>query len=147
MILDVLDNADRYAALNPRFPAAFAFLRRPDLADLPVGRIDLEDGLYAVVAKGPGRSPGDALIETHDLYIDLAYVIAGTDRIGWKARRDLGPAAEAPDPRADVAFYADPPTHWTDVAPGMIAAYFPEDAHMPMISDNEIHKIIMKVRV
>jgi beta-galactosidase beta subunit len=29
----------------------------------------------------------------------------------------------------------------------MIAAYFPEDAHMPMISDGDIHKIIMKVRV
>jgi YhcH/YjgK/YiaL family protein len=111
MILDVLDNADRYADLNPRFAAAFAFLRRQDLSELPVGRIDLADGLYAVVAKGPGRKPEDALIETHDQYIDLAYVISGTDVIGWKARRDLGPAIEAPDPRADVAFYrTSPPT-------------------------------------
>jgi YhcH/YjgK/YiaL family protein len=147
MILDVLDNADRYADLNPRFAAAFAFLRRQDLSELPVGRIDLADGLYAVVAKGPGRKPEDALIETHDQYIDLAYVISGTDVIGWKARRDLGPAIEAPDPRADVAFYEDKPTHWAEVRPGMIAAYFPEDAHMPMISDGDIHKIIMKVRV
>ncbi|WP_338670108.1 YhcH/YjgK/YiaL family protein [Pseudodesulfovibrio methanolicus] len=147
MILDVLDNADLYADLNPRFPTAFAFLRRPDLADLPVGRIDMEDGLYAVVAKGPGRKPEEALIETHDQYIDLAYVIAGTDTIGWKARRDLGPAVEASDPRADVAFYRDRPTHWAEVLPGMIAAYFPQDAHMPMISNAEIHKIIMKVRV
>ena len=147
MILDILDNADLYADLNPRFPAAFDFLRRPDLGELPVGRIDLEDGLYAVVAKGPGRKAEDALIETHDHYIDLAYVIAGTDNIGWKARRALGPAVEAPDPRSDVAFYKDKPTHWAEVRPGMIAAYFPEDAHMPMISDAEIHKIIMKVRV
>ncbi|WP_319583860.1 YhcH/YjgK/YiaL family protein [uncultured Pseudodesulfovibrio sp.] len=147
MILDILDNADLYADLNPRFPAAFAFLRRPDLAELPVGRIDLEDGLYAVVAKGPGRNAEDALIETHDQYIDLAYVIAGTDSIGWKARRDLGKAVDASDPRNDVAFYEDRPTHWAEVQPGMIAAYFPEDAHMPMISDAEIHKIIMKVRV
>jgi YhcH/YjgK/YiaL family protein len=147
MILDILENAERYETLNPRFPAAFAFLRRADLAELPAGRVDLEDGLYAMVAKGPGRNPEDALIETHDHYIDLAYVIAGTDSIGWKARRDLGPAVEAPDPRADVAFYQDKPTHWAEVAPGMIAAYFPEDAHMPMISDGEIHKIIMKVRI
>ncbi|WP_272700615.1 YhcH/YjgK/YiaL family protein [Desulfovibrio sp. Fe33] len=147
MILDDLNAADLYAALNPRFPAAFAFLRRPDLADLPTGRIDLEDGLYAVVAKGPGRKAEDALIETHDHYIDLAYVISGTDNIGWKARRDLGPSVEASDPRSDVAFYSDAPTHWAEVLPGMIAVYFPEDAHMPMISDGEIHKIIMKVRV
>jgi len=147
MILDILENADLYAGLNPRFPAAFAFLRRPDLAELPLGRMNLEDGLYAVVAKGPGRKAEDALIETHDHYIDLAYVIDGTDNIGWKARRDLGPSVEASDPRNDVAFYADAPTHWAEVLPGMIAVYFPEDAHMPMISDGEIHKIIMKVRV
>ena len=147
MILDVLTNADRYAGLNPRFPAAIAFLRRPDLAELEPGRIDLEDGLYAVIAKGPGRKVGDALIETHDQYIDLAYGISGTDTIGWKARRDLGPTTEASDPRNDVAFYHDAPTHWAEVAPGMIAVYFPEDAHMPMISDGEVHKVIMKVRV
>jgi YhcH/YjgK/YiaL family protein len=147
MIIDCLDNADLYACLNPRFPAAFDFLRRPDLADLPPGRIDIEDGLYAVVAKGPGRKPEDALIETHDHYIDLAYVISGTDTIGWKARRDLGLSVDAPDPRADVDFYEDEPTHWSEVRPGMIAAYFPEDAHMPMISNAEIHKIIMKVRI
>ncbi|WP_316901310.1 YhcH/YjgK/YiaL family protein [Pseudodesulfovibrio indicus] len=147
MIIDILDNADLYADLNPRFPAAFAFLRRPDLAELPTGRHDLEDGLYAMIAKGPGRKVEDALIETHDQYIDLAYTIGGTDRIGWKARRDLGPAVEAPDPRGDVAFYRDAPTHWSEVGPGMIAIYFPQDAHMPFISEEELHKIVVKIRV
>jgi YhcH/YjgK/YiaL family protein len=146
MIIDILDNADLYAGLNPRFPAAFAFLRRADLAELPEGRHDLEDGLYAMIAKGPGRKVEDALIETHDHYIDLAYLVSGVDRIGWKPRRDLGPTMEAPDPRSDVAFYADAPTHWSEVGPGMIAAYFPEDAHMPMIGDNEMHKIVVKIR-
>jgi YhcH/YjgK/YiaL family protein len=134
MIIDILDNADLYAGLNPRFPAAFAFLRRADLAELPEGRHDLEDGLYAMIAKGPGRKVEDALIETHDHYIDLAYLVSGVDRIGWKPRRDL-------------AFYADAPTHWSEVGPGMIAAYFPEDAHMPMIGDNEMHKIVVKIRI
>ena len=53
---------------------------------------------------------------------------------------------EASDPRNDVAFYADAPTHWSEVGPGMIAVYLPEDAHMPMIADHEVHKVIMKVR-
>ena len=34
MILDYLDNWERYAALHPGFPAAFEFLKRRDLADL-----------------------------------------------------------------------------------------------------------------
>jgi len=147
MILDTLAHADRYAALNPRFQAAFDFLRRTDLAALPVGRVDIDGPLYAMVAKGPGRTPMDALMETHDRYIDIHHVLSGCETIGWKARTDLGPTTEEPDPRTDVAFYRDKPEAWTTLAPGMIAIHFPEDAHMPMLSGGEIHKVVVKVPV
>ncbi len=148
MILDILDNADQYAALHPRFGAAFAFLRKPDLAELPEGRLNLVgDSLYAVVVKGPGRTPENAFIETHDHYIDIQFVLEGKDSIGWKARCELGPATEASDPRSDVQFYKDAPTVWSEVNSGMLGIYFPEDAHMPMISDNDLHKVIVKVRI
>ncbi|BDQ35384.1 YhcH/YjgK/YiaL family protein [Pseudodesulfovibrio portus] len=147
MILDILDNADFYVPLNPHLATAFAFLRRPDLAQLETGRHEVDDDVYAVVARGKGRKVEDALIETHDHYLDLQYVISGTDTMGWKARRDLGPTTEAYDPRSDVAFYKDAPTAWAEVAPGAFAIFFPEDAHLPMISDGELHKVIMKVRV
>ena len=38
MILNILTEADRYGALIPGLAAAFAFLRRPDLAELANGR-------------------------------------------------------------------------------------------------------------
>ena len=147
MILDTLDNADAYASLNPHFAAAFAFLRRKGLDRLPEGRHEVDgDAVYAVVAKGMGRKPEDALIETHDLYIDIQYVLHGTDTMGWKTRRDLGPETDASDLRNDVAFYQDKPTSWCAVQPGMLAIFFPEDGHLPMISDGELHKVIVKVK-
>ncbi|MBG0791697.1 MAG: YhcH/YjgK/YiaL family protein [Desulfovibrionaceae bacterium] len=148
MILDTLDNANAYAALNPHFKTAFAFLRRAELAELAEGRHEVDgDNVYAVVAKGRGRKPEDALIETHDRYIDIQYVLDGTDTMGFKPRRDLGPATDASDPRSDAAFYADAPTTWCAVTPGMLAIFFPEDGHLPMISDGELHKVIVKVAV
>lgn len=148
MIIDVLENAASYDALNPHFAKAFAFLRRKDLAQLPVGRHDVDgDAIYAVVAMGPGRTPETALIETHDHYVDIQFVLSGTDSIGWKARKDLGPETDATDPRNDVAFYKDAPTVWSAVTSGMFGIYFPEDAHMPMISDGDLHKVIMKVAI
>jgi len=36
MILDALENAHRYLALNKGFAKAFEFLLRPDLKELPV---------------------------------------------------------------------------------------------------------------
>ncbi|CCH48025.1 YhcH/YjgK/YiaL family protein [Pseudodesulfovibrio piezophilus] len=146
MIIDILKNASDYVALNPHFAKAFAFLNREDLADLEVGRHDVDgQNVYAVVAKGHGRKAEEALIETHDHYIDIQFVLRGTDSIGWKARHDLGPTIQASDPRSDVDFYEDPPTHWTDITPGMLGIYFPEDGHMPMISEGELHKVIVKV--
>lgn len=147
MILDILDNSELYLPLNPNLAGAFEFLRRPGLTELEPGRHEVGADIYAMMAKGKGRKPEDALIETHDRYLDLQYVISGMDTMGWKPRRDLGPAVHAPDPRGDVAFYRDEPTVWTRVSPGMFIIFFPEDAHMPLISDGEIHKVIMKVRV
>jgi YhcH/YjgK/YiaL family protein len=146
MILDILDNADRYVELNTRFQAAMNFLRRSDLGELPTGRMEIDgNGLYAVVIKGPGRSPMDALIETHDRYIDIQYLISGDETIGWKARRDLGEPTDATDPRNDVTFYPDKPVSWTALTPGMMGIYFPEDAHMPMLTGGEVHKVVVKV--
>ncbi|QGY41643.1 DUF386 family protein [Pseudodesulfovibrio cashew] len=148
MILDVLENADAYVAMNPHFTKAFAFLRQPGLDRLAEGRHEVDgENVYAVVAMGPGRKPENALIETHDRYIDIQFVLKGMDTIGWKARKDLGPATEASDPRSDVAFYPDAPSVWTPVGPGMFGIYFPEDGHLPMISEGELHKVIMKVAV
>nr|WP_155932338.1 YhcH/YjgK/YiaL family protein [Pseudodesulfovibrio alkaliphilus] len=145
--MDTLANADRYAALNPRFRAAFDFLRRSDLSALPLGRVDIDGPLYAMIAKGSGRTPMEALMETHDHYIDIHHVLSGCETIGWKARPDLGPATAETDTRTDVAFYHDKPEAWTTVSPGMIAIHFPEDAHMPMLSGGEVHKVVVKVPV
>jgi len=148
MILDTLENADRYASLHPNFARAFAFLRRTDLADLPVGRVEIDgDALFAFIAMGHGRKPDEGQIETHDNYIDIQFVIEGTDSIGWKARTDLGAPNAASRPADDVAFYDDAPTAWSPIKPGTFGVYFPEDGHLPMISDGHLHKAIVKVAI
>lgn len=146
MIIDVLENASFYEGLNPHFAKAFAFLRQADLPDMLIGRHEVDgDNVYAVVAKGMGRVPEDALIETHDNYIDIQFVVSGTDSIGWKTRKDLGDPSGQYDTNSDVTFYKDAPTAWSAIGSGTFGIYFPEDAHMPMISDGELHKVIMKV--
>ncbi|MGL1863847.1 MAG: YhcH/YjgK/YiaL family protein [Pseudodesulfovibrio sp.] len=148
MILDTLENIEAYASLNPNFATAFAFLRDTDLAQLPIGKNEIDgDKVYAVGIKGPGRKPDEGLLETHDKYIDIQLVLRGVDTMGWKARKDLGPTTDASDPRNDVAFYSDKPDAWTVVKAGMFAIYFPEDAHLPMISDGELHKVVVKIKV
>ena len=48
MVLDTLENADAYNALNSGFAKAFEFLRRNDLAQLDEGRHEIDgERVYA----------------------------------------------------------------------------------------------------
>lgn len=148
MIIDTLKNADTYVALNHRFATAFAMLRRANIALFPEGRLEIDgDEIYANIIKGPGRTPEEGKLETHDKYIDIQYVLSGTDTIGWKPRHDLAQPVNQPDPRDDVAFYDDEPDAWLTLRPGTFAICFPEDGHMPMISEDVLHKVVVKVAV
>lgn len=146
MILDTLENAEKYIALHRGFAAAFAFLGRPDLRDLPVGKHEIDaDRVYAIVAKEPGRRKEDAQLETHDRHIDIQFILSGTDTMGWKPKSSCRQPAKEYDEVKDIEFFSDEPDAWIAVRPGAFAIFFPEDAHLPLISDGLIHKVIVKV--
>jgi biofilm protein TabA len=148
MILDTLDNAGRYAALHPAFADAFAFLRRPDLASLAIGRHEIDgERLYATVADGPGKRREAGRLEAHDRHVDVQLALGGVDEMGWKPRASCSKPAGECDPEKDVRFFADAPDAWVAVRPGQFAVFFPEDAHLPMVSEGRIRKVVVKVRV
>lgn len=148
MIVDTLAHAHRYLPLSQGFKKAFDFLNRPDLKDLPVDRHAIEDDLiFAIVAREPGRKKADAQLETHEKYIDIQMVLEGIDNMGWKPKSSCQSPAGEYDPERDLQFFKDGPDILVPVKPGMYAIFFPEDAHMPLISDSQIHKVIVKIAV
>lgn len=148
MILDVLENAHRYLPLNKGFAKAIEFLLRPDLKELPAGKYEIDgDRVYATASKDPGRKKEDALLETHEKYIDIQLVLAGTDDMGWKPRSSCKQPSGEYDQKRDVQLFADEPEAWLSTESGSFAIFFPEDAHMPLISSGQLHKVVVKVAV
>lgn len=148
MIYDILENSGRYAALYDGFAEAFAFLRRPDLRELAVDKYLINgDCVFAMVTKDQGRDMDEAQLEAHQKYIDIQMVLDGLDGMGWRPKYLCRQPVGAYDPDEDIAFFADPPAAWLPVAPGMFAVFFPEDAHLPLISSGMIHKVVVKVAV
>ena len=148
MILDTIGNAGRYAGIHDGFRKAFEFLSQADPGSLSTGRVEIEgDRLFAIVSRGPGRGRRGARLEAHAKYIDVQYVVSGTDMTGWKpvsaCLRPAGPL----DADKDIRFFEDDPVTWIAVHPGSFAVFFPDDAHMPLLSGGEIHKIVVKVAV
>ena len=148
MILDDLENAHRYMDLHKGFAEAFTFLARADLHELPEDKYAIDrDRVFAIVARDPGRKKEEAQLETHEAYIDIQFILSGIDEMGWKPKPSCKQPTGAYDPVTDLQFFADEPDAWLPVHPGAFAIFFPEDAHMPLISSGNIHKVIVKIAV
>jgi YhcH/YjgK/YiaL family protein len=148
MIFDTLENAKKYETLHKNFPKAFQFLQQAGLSELAEGKYPIDgDAVFAIVAKDQGRSKEGAQIEIHNKYIDIQLVLRGTDEMGWRSRTTCMEAVAPYDPEADIQFFTDPPTTWFVTQPGQFAIFFPEDAHLPLIACDIIHKVIMKIAV
>jgi biofilm protein TabA len=148
MILDVLENAQRYLPLHKGFAKAFEFLVRADLQELPEGKYEIDgESVYAIVAIDPGRQTEDAMLETHEKYIDIQLVLEGTDNMGWRPKLSCEEPTGRYDEESDLQLFADTPDAWLATQSGAFAIFFPEDAHMPLISSGQIHKVVVKIAV
>ena len=139
----------RYAALNPHFGKAFAFLRSPDLANLKPGRYEIDgDNCWATIADVSLTPLAGAKVEAHRKYIDIQAPISGPETIGLFTM-DAAHRALPFDEAHDCVLF-DAGTKPVTLTPGEFAIFFPPDgAHAPgHSSDGErmIRKVVIKVK-
>lgn len=147
MIIDTLDNLEKYASLNPLFAKAIEFLKNTDLKAQPVGKVEL-DGKNLIVnfSVAKGKTKEQAQLETHKKFIDIQIPLSCTEVMGYTPACDL-PEGEY-NAEKDITKFAIPSESYIAVNPGMFAIFFPQDGHAPCISDEEnIQKVIVKVLV
>lgn len=144
MILDTLANAGRYTLLAPRIAAALKFLRDNDCAALPVGKTPIQgDQLFALVQDNTTKPREQGQWEAHRKYIDVQFVAAGVEQMGWANIGAL--AVKKPyDEPTDVAFF-DGPGSFVTVPAGSFTIFFPEDAHIPGVAVNDLPAAVRKV--
>lgn len=126
-----IGECERYRTLHPCFPKAFAFLKRPDLATLPVGRYEIEkDNCWAMVQEcnltpfGGIQHP-----EIHNAFIDIQAPLDGPETYGLADT--MGVLYQPFDATRDIGF-ADLKTKPLTLEPGQFAIFFPRSgAHAP----------------
>ena len=148
MILDRLENAAKYTGFKFGISEAFGFLDHPGLSDLSDGRYEiLGDRVFAIVSRAAETRPlEEGRLEAHRKYIDIHYLIAGEETLGWKSRVLLR-SAQSYDPEEDVEFFDEPPDCLIRLIPGTFAVFLPSDAHQPLIGQGHVHKVVVKVAV
>jgi YhcH/YjgK/YiaL family protein len=147
MILDTLANAAKYAGLKEGLAEGFGFLDQPGLKTLSDGRYEIvRDRVYAVIARENGRKVSAGELEGHRRHLDIQYVISGDESIGWSPREGLINSTDY-DEEKDLEFFKGGPKSIVRVPPGSFALFLPTDAHLPLIGEGPIHKVVVKVAI
>ena len=154
MIIDSLKNADKYFCLHPLFKNAFEYLNSVDFEKVEflteAGKYQIEgDHLNANVSVKPGKTIEEATtkFECHNNHIDIQICIKGKEHIGWKGRHDCTEQKGGYNAEKDVLFFNDNPDMYFQLTHNQFAIFFPEDVHAPMIGNEEIKKMVIKVKI
>lgn len=148
MVLDRIENFEKYLSLNPNFVKAMEFLQNSNLQDLPLGRNEIcGDLIFANVVEAKSKSKSEAPIEIHRKYIDVHVPLSGDELIGYTPLAEL-PYAEFVEVD-DAALYplSLSARDYFNVRRGEFAIFFPQDGHAPAITPTPLKKIILKVAI
>ncbi len=148
MILSELQNKNRYINLHPLFGKAFSFLEKENLSQLPEGKLDIDgDYLFAIISK-PGTSAEEIpKLEAHKKYIDIHFIIAGTELFGWKNLSNCKGVEGEFDFEKDYVLYNDQDFTNLLLNKNAFVVVYPEDAHSPGIKTEQLHKVVLKIKL
>ena len=133
--------------LNPLFEDVLAFIANNDLDKLSEGKHPIKgDDLFVNIAVAKGKTPEEAVLETHDDMIDIQIPLSGSETYGYTPRAEL-PKGEYNAEKDITKLPGVTSQQYVTCHPGMFAIFFPQDGHAPCISgEKEIRKAIFKVR-
>lgn len=146
MIVDLVTNAAQYYTISPHIERALRFLAQDDLRKRPCGRHEISGrNFFALIQEYDTKTRENAFWEAHRKYIDVQYVVSGTELIGY-----------SPLPRMKHLSYdkehdlvkLEGKGNFVEMHSGDFMILGPQDAHMPGIMldhPQTVRKIVVKV--
>ena len=152
MIVTDLQHIERQLTMTQQMQQAVEFLRRTDLLELPDGNVPIDGKrVYAVLQRYRTARHDAPQFEYHRKYIELQYILAGEEIIGWAPASEMTPSFSYNEDQ-DICFGLIEPGKWSPVrlVAGQLAVFWPEDGHAPRLATEKaclVRKIVVKVAV
>ena len=145
MIIDLLKNNSLYS--NILFVDAFNFLKKKDLLILEVGDYKINgDMVFAKVREYDTKDRNKAKWEAHKKYIDLHYIVSGTEHIGYAITNEMQNISYIEEKDQMVL---DGTGDFFKLKEGYFSIFYPYEAHMPAVffdKSEYVKKIIIKIK-
>lgn len=146
MVVDTLDNLEKYVSLNPLFEEVVKFIKENDLNKLEAGKHFIKDkDLFVNITTAHGKTADEAVFETHKNMLDIQIPLDNNETYGYLPLADL-PEVEY-NAEKDVTKYPGAKAEtYVNCKPGEFAIFWSQDGHQPCIGEGDIHKAIFKVK-
>ena len=88
MIVDTIDNLDKYIGVNPLFAEVVEFIKNNDLNKLEAGKHYLKEGeLFVNITTATGKTEEDATYETHRRMLDIQIPLSAPETYGYMTQK------------------------------------------------------------
>lgn len=149
MIYDAISHLPQYLSLHPLFSSVIEFINSHDLSHLPLGRVNLDNGVYAVISEYPTQDIKGKFLECHKRYIDIQIMAQGAEQIGICGKNECQTIAEY-DEEKDYE-KLEGKFDLITLKSGYFTIFFPQDAHAPGLKIGHtaptVKKVVFKVPV
>ena len=147
MIIDVLENSEKYISLHKDFKLVFDFLKNNDISTLKCGKHQLRgDEVFFNLQEYETKHTQK--LEAHKKYIDIQVLAVGEEYMGYTNINNTTLSEEYNDEK-DVMFL-NGNVDKVKANSKTFVIFYPEDAHMPALAIDEerwVKKAIFKILV
>ncbi len=147
MIVGTKDTIGTYKGINERIDMAIDFILNLD-PNIEVGRYDLDgDNVFAKVMYADSTSLDDITFEAHRRYLDLQYIVEGSEYMGYAPLAECTTLREYSEEK-DCGYYKGD-ANIIKVNAGSFYLAHPFDAHAPGkgYEKNTFKKVVVKIKI
>ena len=149
MITDIIKNAKLYYGISDRMKKALEYLENNDFSKMEPGKYEIDgSNVYAMIQQYETKPIEIGKWEAHRRYIDIQYIVEGTELIGYANLKDLKAIRNYDEVKDFI--HLEGKGDYITAKPGMFVVLWPEDGHMPSIAVNNpspVKKVVVKILV
>ena len=145
MIIGNIKDCEKYYNVNSVFESAFEYLKTVEYGK---NTTKLTVNFSELITSDEDSTGKKKVFEAHRKYIDLHYIIDGTEQFGYADIETLAPITEYDE--ADDYILLDGDVSRITLNKGNFVIAFPEDAHIPALkykNSEKVKRAVVKIPV
>lgn len=146
MIINSLKNISIYTSTYAHLKEAVDFIQNTGFDKLVTGKNEVSDNLYIMKNVGEKKSDFHGVLEVHKDWIDIHIPLTDDEIIAFKEVSECKHLTKEYDAENDYALYEEEDISQVTLAKGYFAIIDTTIAHMAMLGEGSMAKLVFKVR-